>query len=84
MTSRSGAYDIPQLPVGIYTVTFLRDGIQRVKADRLTTRIEHTTNPNLVLQVSGLMGPVKLTDTEALDQNSRSVGTRIERKRVND
>jgi hypothetical protein len=84
VTSNSGTYDIPELPVGTYTVTFVHEGMQKVKFDEVMVTIEHTTNLNVVLRVSGLTQTAEVTDTQQLDQNSDTLGTRIERKQVND
>ena len=52
-SSNSGSYAIPELPVGIYTVTFTLKGFQTVKFESVEVALEHTTTLNATLDVSG-------------------------------
>src|SRR5579864_1107144 len=85
VTSNSGTYDIPELPVGRYTVTVARQNLQTVKFDDVVLSVEHTTTLNAVLQVSGSTESVEITDSaQQLDETSNTLGTRIERKQVSE
>lgn len=82
LTSNRGTYDIPELPVGTYRVAFAHEGMQQVDFDEVMVTIEHTTNLNVVLQVSGETESVEVEDTQQLDENSDALGAAIERKQV--
>lgn len=84
LTSNSGTYDIPELPVGIYTVTFAHEGMQDVRLDNVMVTIQRTTNLNAVLRVSGQTESVNVTETQQLDEDTNTLGARIERKQLND
>jgi hypothetical protein len=84
VTSNRGSYDIPELPAGIYTVRCAHEGMQEIKFDDVRVGIEHTTNINIVLQVSGRTESVEVTETQELDENSDTVGALIERKQLDD
>jgi hypothetical protein len=84
-TTNSGTYDIPELPVGIYTVTFTNKGFQPVDYENLVVALEHTTILNAVLQVSGGMERVDVTDSaQQLDETSNTLGSHVEHKQVTD
>ena len=83
VTSSSGTYDIPELPVGIYTVTFALKGFQTVSFENLVVAVEHTTTLNAVLQVSGTTERIEVMGSaQQLDENSNTLGARVERKQV--
>jgi len=85
VTSRSGTYDISELPVGIYTVTFTLKGFQTVSFENLEVAMEHTATLNAVLKVSGTTERIEVTGSaQQLDENSNTLGARIERKQVSE
>ena len=85
VTSSSGIYDIPELPVGTYTVTFTLKGFQPVGFEGLAVSVEHTTNLNAVLEISGTTQRIEVTgSSQQLDENSNTLGTRVERKQVSE
>jgi hypothetical protein len=83
ITTASGTYDIPELPVGAYTVTFALKGFQTVRFESLQVAVEHTTTLDAVLLVSGATERIEVTGSaQQLDENSNTLGARIERKQV--
>lgn len=83
ISSASGAYDIPELPVGTYTVTFTGAGFAPLSFIRVTQTIGHTRTLNAKLQVAGTMQQVHVVEsTVELNQTSDTLGARIERKQV--
>ena len=85
VTSSSGTYAIPELPVGIYTVTFAAKGFQTVKFESLEVALEHTTTLNAALAVSGTTERVEVVgSTQQLEENSNTLGARVERKQVSE
>lgn len=84
VTSNRGTYDIPELPVGTYTATFVLQGFQPVKFENVEIALEHTTTLNVEMRVSsagtervGVVG-----STQQLDENSNALGTNIQLKQV--
>ena len=85
VTSSSGTYDIPELPVGTYTVTVALKGFQPVGFENLVVSVEHTTTLNAVLQVSGTTNRIEVSGSgQQLDENSNTLGARVERKQVSE
>ena len=85
VTSGSGTYDIPELPVGSYTVTIACQSLQTVKFDEVVVSVEHTSTLNALLKVSTATETVEITDSEQqLDETSNTLGTRIERKQLSE
>ena len=52
VSSSTGAYSIPELPVGMYTATVALKGFQTVKFENVEIALEHTTTLNVELRVS--------------------------------
>lgn len=84
-TSGSGTYDIPELPVGTYTVAISGTGLQTVKFENVHVSLEHTTILNVALRASGPTDTVEVRDSEQqLDETSDTIGERIERKQISE
>ncbi len=83
-TSRSGNYSIPELPVGVYTVTVAFEGFQTVKFESLEVALERATTLNVELRVSSAATErVEVVgSSQQLDENSNTMGARIEHKQV--
>jgi hypothetical protein len=83
ITSSSGTYAVPELPVGLYTVTFALKGFQTVKFESVKVALEHTTILNAKLDVSGATERIEVVgSTQQLDETSNTLGTNIELKQV--
>ena len=84
VSSGSGAYSIPELPVGMYSVTVTLKGFQTVKYERLEIALEHTTTLNVELRVSSAAQErVEVVgSTQQLDETSNTLGTNIELKQL--
>jgi len=79
VSSPSGAYDIPELPVGVYTVTFARDGFKALTFVNVVQVLGRTRTLNAVLQVSGGDERVEVSaSSEQIDTTSDALGARIE------
>jgi Carboxypeptidase regulatory-like domain len=68
VTPTSGSYDIPELPVGTYTVTITHASLQPAKFEKVTVAIEHTTILNVVLRVFRPVENVEVTDSDQFGQ----------------
>jgi hypothetical protein len=79
VTSPKGTYDIPELPVGVYTVTFTRDGFNTVVFENVVQAVGQTRKLNASLQVAGSPERVDVSaSSEQVDQTSNTLGARIE------
>ena len=83
VSSSTGAYSIPELPVGMYTATVALKGFQTVKFENVEIALEHTTTLNVELRVSSAAERVEVVgSTQQLDETSNTLGTNIELKQV--
>lgn len=83
VTSGAGTYDIPELPVGIYTISFSHDGFQTLRFDSVVQRLVQTRTLNATLQVAGAKEQVEVSAiAPLLDQTSDSLGINVERKQA--
>jgi len=85
VSDATGNYDIPQLPVGIYTVTFQHSGFQRLQFIDVEQVIGRTRTLDAALQVAGGEERVEVSSASALmDHNTSAVTGLIEREQVNE
>ena len=83
VSSQSGTFNIPELPVGEYTVMAALKGFQTVEFERVQVSLEHTTNLNVTLEIFGGRERIQVVGSrQQLDENSNTVGSRVERKQV--
>ena len=83
ITSGDGTYDLPELPVGTYTVSFFSAGFQRVTFTDVLEVVGRTRTLNATLHVAGGTEQVQVNDTGAeINENSDTLGARIEPKQV--
>ena len=83
VSSSTGAYSIPELPVGMYTARVALKGFQTVKFENVEIALEHTTTLNVELRVSSAAERVEVVgSTQQLDETSNTLGTNIELKQV--
>jgi hypothetical protein len=81
--SMSGAYDIPELPIGVYCVTFTAPRFQRMVIENVEQTIGHTRSLDIVLSVAGVAQQVQVSDAGAqLDETSDALGAPIEPEQV--
>ena len=84
VSSSTGAYSIPELPVGMCSITVALKGFQTVKFENVEIALEHTTTLNVELRVSSAATErVEVVgSTQQLDETSNALGTNIELKQV--
>jgi hypothetical protein len=81
----SGNYDIAELPVGTYTVTFEHPGFQTLKFVDVVQVIGRTHTLDATLQVSGGKERVEVSPASAMmDRNSSAVTGLIERTQADE
>ena len=85
ISSSQGAYHIPELPIGIYSVTFTYKGFRSTRFDDVVAEVGKTRTLNVRLQLAEAAEQVNVSAaSEPLDQTSDSLGTEIEQKQVNE
>src|SRR5581483_11384808 len=85
VSSKNGTYEIPELPVGLYTVTFTHDGFQSQTFADVVQELAKTRTLDVSLKVGGPNEKVEVPLQQALlDQTSNSLGTAIESEQAQD
>lgn len=85
VSSASGVYDIPELPIGLYRVTCSAPGFQQVVFDNIEQTVGHTRTLDITLPVAGVVQLVHVSGlTSQLDETTATVGSRTESKQIND
>jgi len=83
VTSRSGTYEIAELPVGLYTVTFSHEGFQPLVFASVIQELAKTRTLNASLKVGGPKEQVEVPFNQPLlDQTTNSLGAAIEREQA--
>ncbi|HEY1805877.1 MAG TPA: carboxypeptidase regulatory-like domain-containing protein [Terracidiphilus sp.] len=85
VTSREGSYEIPELPVGNYTVVFSGNGFATLTFDQVLQTIGRTRTLDAVMQVA--RGEERVTVSAAsalLDHNTSAVTGLIERTQADE
>jgi hypothetical protein len=84
-SSSSGTYDIPELQVGVYTITFQHEGFKSLIFVEVEEVIGRTRTLDATLQVSGRDERVEVAAGSALmDRNTSAVTGLIEREQANE
>src|ERR1035438_8872961 len=78
-STSSGSYDIPALPVGVYTITFNRSGFKTLTFVDVEQVIGRTRTLDATLQVAGSEEQVKVSaSSEQMDTSTDALGGRIQ------
>lgn len=78
-SSSDGTYDIPELPVGIYTVTFSHDGFKQLTFVDVVQTVGRTRTLNAAMEVSGGQQRIEVSaSSEQMDKTSDALGSRME------
>ncbi|MGB8011795.1 MAG: TonB-dependent receptor [Terriglobales bacterium] len=84
-SSSSGTYDIPELPVGVYTITFEHEGFKSLTFVDVEEVIGRTRTLDVTLPVSGRDERVEVPASSALiDRNTSAVTGLIEKEQANE
>ena len=82
-SSPAGTYDLPELPVGNYTITFEHQGFGTLTFVDVEEVLGRTRTLNASLQVSGGNERVEVSaSSEQMDKTSDALGDRIEPEQV--
>ena len=80
VSSGQGTYDITELPVGAYTVSFVRKGFDTLRFENVVQSLGQTRTLNATLKVAGAKEELEvLSSPTSLDQTADTLGTGIER-----
>jgi hypothetical protein len=78
VSSSSGTYDIPELPVGVYRVTCSAQGFQMAVYDGVEQTVGHTQILDIALAVGSVTQQVNVSGISSqLDETSAALGARI-------
>ncbi len=85
VASSSGAYDIPELPVGLYRIACSANGFQPLAIDGLEQTVGHTRTLDITLHVAGVRQQVNVSaQTSQMDETTAALGARIEPRQFKD
>ena len=85
ITSSTGTYDIAELPVGVYTITFDREGFKTLTFVDVVQVVGRTRTLDATLQVSGRDERVEVSTGSALmDRNTSAVTGLIEKEEADE
>jgi hypothetical protein len=85
VSDAAGRYDIPELPVGSYTVTFDHPGFKTLTFTDVQQVVGRTRTLDAFLQVSGGLERVEVSvSSELMDRNTAAVTGLIENKQANE
>ena len=85
MSSSSGTYDIPELPVGVYTITFDHPGFKTLTFTDVEQVIGRTRTLDATLRVSGGEERVEVSaSSELMDRSNSTVSGLIERTQADE
>src|SRR5579862_6631772 len=80
VSSGQGSYEITELPVGIYTVSFVRQGFETLRFENVVQGLGRTRTLNAMLKVAGANEELEvLASPPSLDETADTWGTGIER-----
>ena len=80
VSQSNGSYNLPQLPVGVYTISFEHAGFKRLTYLDVEEVIGRTRTLNATLSVSGGEQHIEVSaSSEQMDTNTDALGGRIEK-----
>jgi hypothetical protein len=83
VSNSNGSYDIPELPVGVYTITFDHPGFKTLTFVDVEQVIGRTRTLNASMQVAGGEERVQVSaSSEQIDNNTDALGGLIEKARA--
>jgi hypothetical protein len=83
VSSSSGAYDIPELPIGLYRATCSAPGFRESAIDNVELTVGHTLTLNISLAVGGITQQIDVSGRNSeLDETTDTQGARTEPTQV--
>ncbi len=85
VTSRTGTYEVPGLPVGTYSVTFAANGFAKLTINEVIQTEGRTRTLDARLQLAGTSQQINVSSqTTQLDETTNALGGRAESKQIRD
>jgi hypothetical protein len=85
ISSFSGTYDIPELPIGFYRVTCSASGFEQAVFNNLEQAVGYTRTLNITLEVGEVSQQVNVSGRGSqLDETTDTLGSRTEPEQVKD
>jgi len=79
VSSSQGIYEITELPVGVYSVSFIREGFETLRFENVFQSLGRTRTLNATLKIAGAKEELEvLASPPSLDQTADTWGTGIE------
>jgi len=78
VTDAQGQYRIPQLPPGVYTLQFEREGFRMLARSELQLRLDRTIRVNIELMPEGLFPEAEIAAPPAVDVGSTTTGVNVD------
>ncbi len=83
VSSGSGTYDVPELPIGVYRVTCSAPGFEQAVLEGVELTVGHVQTLDIKLAVGGVAQQVNVSgQASQLDETSATVGARTEPRQV--
>lgn len=83
ISSSSGVYDIPELPIGLYRVTCSAPGFKELIIEGLEQAVGHTQTLNITLEVGSVTQQIVVPEHRSqLDETTATLGARTETEQV--
>ncbi|MBL8234379.1 MAG: carboxypeptidase regulatory-like domain-containing protein, partial [Bryobacterales bacterium] len=83
ITSSAGVYNLPGLPVGVYKVTFSKNGFNPTSVDTVNLTVGQTRTLDTQLAVGAVATTVEITDSvAALEQTNAEIGVAISEQQI--
>src|SRR5580693_8346547 len=73
-SNNDGSFSFVDLPVGVYEVTFSKDGFKTEVFSRVLVEAGHTTSENATLQPGAVTATVTVTDSSLLNETNTTNG----------
>ncbi len=81
-TQNNGLYQIPNLPIGTYTVTFRKEGFDSESHPEILVQAERATTVNGALKVGAISTTVEVTGTPLLNETDPTNGYVLEERTI--
>jgi hypothetical protein len=78
VTDAQGQYRIPQLPPGVYTLQFVREGFRTLARSEIQLRLDRTIRVNIELLPEGFEMPEFAPTAPSIDTGSTSAGVNVD------
>jgi hypothetical protein len=73
-SSGSGAYDIPELPIGVYRVAFSAPGFREAVFESLEEAVGQTRTLDVAMSIAGSSQRVDVNGTRVVRRNKQPIG----------